>query len=303
MLLPLAAAAQQFVTTQPDCIINFTFTATGQTSPTAPNNGLDNRNLACDTWNVTYASSGFSGVSVILQGAANNAGVPGSYGTGFSVQQSIVTGSNPMTNTTGGFLWVVGYSPWVRIAAGTLTGSGVINGAAYGWRIPSSGNSGGGSGGCVGTASTPCIVAGPDAAGAAPTKNPVQIAGSDGTDLRLPFYDAQGIARQFLGCPNSAEVALSGTGYTQIIAASGSTVIYVCKVFVTGSSAGSPVVTTFTLAQGACGGAPTELENAAGVTGLDQDFGGALRSAAGAAFCVKESVANSDKVTVTYAQF
>jgi len=46
-----------------------------------------------------------------------------------------------------------------------------------------------------------------------------------------------------------------------------------------------------------------ELMNAAGVTGMDSDFGGALRSAAGAAFCVKESVANTDKVTVTYAQF
>jgi hypothetical protein len=99
-----------------------------------------------------------------------------------------------------------------------------------------------------------------------------------------------------------AEVALSGSGYTQIIAGSSGKVIYLCKAFVTSVSMGTPVVNTFTYAFGTCASTPTAFLTGGGVTGLDEDFGGAAQSAAGAAFCVKESTANSDLVTVTYQQ-
>lgn len=111
--------------------------------------------------------------------------------------------------------------------------------------------------------------------------------------------------RQF-ACTSQADVALSGTGYTQIIALSGSTVIRLCKVFVTSVSGGNPVINTFTLAYGTganCAGGTTELLTAGGVAGMDSDFQGSLRTAAANAFCVKEATANSDKVTVTYAQY
>lgn len=49
-----------------------------------------------------------------------------------------------------------------------------------------------GGGGCVGTVATPCIVAGPDAAGVAPTKNPVAIAAFDGINLRRVLSDTSG---------------------------------------------------------------------------------------------------------------
>ena len=49
-------------------------------------------------------------------------------------------------------------------------------------------NSGGGSGGC----SAPCVVIGPDAPGAAPTQDPVQAAGFDGTDVRRILTDSSG---------------------------------------------------------------------------------------------------------------
>lgn len=104
-------------------------------------------------------------------------------------------------------------------------------------------------------------------------------------------------------CGNSVQVALSGTAYTQIVAASGATVIRVCKLFVTSASVGTPNTNTFNVAFGTCAGTPTQILTAAGVTGLDSDFGGALRGAAGAAMCIKEATANSDPVTVTYAQF
>lgn len=99
-------------------------------------------------------------------------------------------------------------------------------------------------------------------------------------------------------CTTSVQVALSGTAYTQIIA--GSNVLRICKVFVTSVSGGNPVVNTFNIAFGTCAGAPTQIFTAGGVTGFDEDFGGALRSGSGQALCVKESVANADLVTVTY---
>jgi hypothetical protein len=61
-------------------------------------------------------------------------------------------------------------------------------------------------------------------------------------------------------------------------------------------------VNTFTVAFGVCASAPTEALNVAGVTGYTDTFGGTLAGAASAAMCAKESVANSDKVTVTYSQ-
>lgn len=103
-------------------------------------------------------------------------------------------------------------------------------------------------------------------------------------------------------CTAQAEVALSGTGYTTIIAASGSEVVSLCNIAVTSASGGSPVINTFTFAFGTCGSSPTEIMNLAGVTGYVDQFFGSLAGAAGAAFCVKEATANSDKVTVSYLQ-
>ena len=97
---------------------------------------------------------------------------------------------------------------------------------------------------------------------------------------------------------NSVQVALSGTAYTQIIA--GSNVLRIWKVFVTSVSGGNPSVNTFNIAFGTCASTPTQIFTAGGVTGFDEDFGGALRSGSGQALCIKESVANSDLVTVTY---
>lgn len=129
----LFGQALQQVHPNPDCQIYFTLTSSGAVSA-----AQDNRQNGCTTWSVVYSNSGFSAVSVTLQSAPNNAGVPGSYSSGFPVQQSIVTGSNPMMSTTGGYLWVVGINAWIRVSL-SASGSGVVTGCLFGWRIPNAG--------------------------------------------------------------------------------------------------------------------------------------------------------------------
>ena len=117
----------------PDCSIFFSFTVSGHSQPTNSAGGFDNRQTGCTTWAVSYSISGFSSITIALQGAANNNGVPGSWLT--FPNQTIGTGSNPNTLTTGAaFLWLNGYNPWVRVNLTSATGSGVVTGSAFGYR-------------------------------------------------------------------------------------------------------------------------------------------------------------------------
>ena len=132
--------------TQPDCSIFFSFTAAGRTQPSG---GFDNRQAGCTTWTISYSISGFSSITIALQGAPNNAGAPGSWAT--YPNQTLITGSNPNTITSGAdFLRLYGYNPWVRIDLTAATGSGVVTGSAFGYRSPAASNSGG-------TASIACV--------------------------------------------------------------------------------------------------------------------------------------------------
>jgi len=128
-----AHAQTQIVHPNPDCQFFVTITTAGSVAPSTP---FDNRQQGCNTWSFVYFSSGFSAVSVALETAANNNGVAGSFSTGFPVQQSVIAGSNPASDTTGGYLWVKGINAWVRVKLSSATGTGVINGALFGWRIP-----------------------------------------------------------------------------------------------------------------------------------------------------------------------
>jgi hypothetical protein len=134
-LVALRGGAQtQEVHPNPDCQFFFSFTTAGAQNLPA-RNGFDNRQQGCNTWSLSYNNYHFSPVSVTLQTAANNNGTAGSWGTGFPVQQTIAAGANPATNTTGGYLWIVGQNAFVRVrVAGT--GTGIVSGAAFGWRIP-----------------------------------------------------------------------------------------------------------------------------------------------------------------------
>ncbi len=117
----------------PDCQIYFSFTSATTITGTSPLQ--DNRQQGCTTWSLVYLNVGYSPVSVTLQSAANNAGHPGSFSTGFPVQQTVIAGANPASNTTGGYLWIVGTNAWVHVTV-TGTGAGTVTGALFGWRIP-----------------------------------------------------------------------------------------------------------------------------------------------------------------------
>lgn len=123
------------------------------------------------------------------------------------------------------------------------------------------------------------------------------------TNRSFPFDFNGATWDRHFACTSQATVTLSGTSATQIVAGTAAQTIRVCKIFVTSAAAGAPVVNTFTVSTGTCAAAPTTLLIGAAITGLDSDFGGALRSSSGGALCLAESTANSDVVTVTYVKY
>jgi hypothetical protein len=128
---------------QPDCQIVINLSTVLSTTPTAPNAGFNNITGGCSTWAMTIAVSGFSSATVALQSAPNVAGVPGTWaaynGTPFSPSPH---NNNPITSSAEDFVWIYGYNPWTRVQLTAATGTGVVNGLAYGWRVPSASSNG-----------------------------------------------------------------------------------------------------------------------------------------------------------------
>lgn len=295
----------------PDCKINFTFTATGRQPAAGFTNGTPSE-PGCVTWTIVYYSTGFSALSLRLDSAPDASGVAGSWG---AFGGTTLAGTNPQTTTTQNYFVGQGYFPWMSVNLTTVTGTGSIKGTAYGWKVPSQPYTSatitpagtqdvnliqvGGAAIALGQAamagSIPVVVASDQ------TNLPANLKAVGGTNIPA----LNGALPTLLGCPNSSDVALSGTGLTEIVAGVGGQTIYVCKVFVTSVSAGNPTVNTFTISRGTVSScaSPTQLALAGGVTGIDSDYGGALRSGSGQSICVSESVANSDRVTITYAIF
>lgn len=246
----------------PDCDIPFTLTASGQSSPTG---GCAQNLQGVVTWEMTYQSDGFSGLSILVQQAPDSSGSPGTWST-----FTAATGSNPNTSTTGvnaqsGY---TGQSPWVRVTLSSATGSGTIVGHLYGWRTGSGGGSGGGGGGsgCAGTVATPC-----------------QIGTDVGGSLTPVPGDANG--RQFVGVPPSSQtIALSSSGLTQIIpATSGKTI----SVFHLGIAFASAVNFQLEYGTGAnCGTGTTALTGTyQSITAITYDPGDLPQVPSGNALC------------------
>lgn len=139
-LLAKPAHAQQYVDPQPDCAIPFgNQTAAGSqpsngTGAASGGPGLDNRLVGCTIWIITYSVSGLSSATLTLQSAPDAGGVPGTWVT--YAGQDVTSGANPSTTTTGNatLCALTGYNAWVRVLFSSLSGSGVVVGAAYGWR-------------------------------------------------------------------------------------------------------------------------------------------------------------------------
>lgn len=256
------ARAQQLVTTQPDCIIFFHFTASGATSPLTPNLGFSNLTNGCTTWNVSYSNTGFSALTLAFQSAANVSGVAGSWST--FAGGTALSGSNPNTNTTGAFTWITGYNPWVRVALTAATGTGQVDGAVYGYRIPSAGATGTGTQTITGTVTanqgtagsawpvsatqtgtwtvqpgntantTPWLanVGGTAASGAAASGNPLWTAG-------LGSGATGGLLYPVTACDSSAVVTVTAGNTTEIVALTASRSVRVCSFSLSISLAGS----------------------------------------------------------------
>jgi len=190
---------------------------------------------------MTYYVYGFTPINISLQTAADNNGVPGTFGT-FSGQTTLA-GTNPNTSTTTAtFVLLTGYQPWLRVSLNTATGSGIVGGVAFGWRNPSAGSGGGGGGGGPITSplgpqadstSVAVVTQGQAANGAAVSGNPVLIGGSDGTDVRTAATDIKGDLSSLCTNPATYQQALfnlSASGNTKIVGGTASEHIRVCHI-------------------------------------------------------------------------
>ncbi len=226
---------------------------------------IDNRSKMCSEWTVTYNPAGFTGLSIQLETANNNAAgtSPGTFALSTG---TVLEGANPSTavncQTTNGCQFIInGYAPWVRLNLTSLTGTGTLTALAFGTTAPSPVTtiSPGGATPCPGTIGTPCLTAGLDSAGAV---TPFQI------------------------CTLSGTFDTSASGSTLLIAASGSTQIRLCKFNAIDVGTGN----TFQLKQGTggtCAGGTTNLWMIyTSVLTVAEDFNSPLIAAASNAVCI-----------------
>lgn len=158
-----------------DCSLSWSpITAAGSTS------AFDNRTRGCVTWTIAYNSTGFSGLTITVEGAPDNNGSPGAWAT-----ITAETGANPNTSTDQNSATFATYYPWLRVTVSGLTGSGSIRGVLYGSRVGAQAGADPSGGGCT----APCVVVGPDAPAAAATDDPVQAG----------LVDGGGLVRRLLG--------------------------------------------------------------------------------------------------------
>lgn len=285
LLLSVAGVAAQ-TKISPDCQISFSFTAAGQIQQF---NNLNN-GYQCMFWTVSYSSTGFSALSLVVQTAPDSSGSPGSWST-----FSAAAGSNPntaITHAASQFGTSSSYFPWLRVDLASVTGSGLITGTFYGYRTSASGGGGGGGGGCT----SPCEVVGPDAAGATPTQNPVAVAGLNNAGKIQPFNAC------VAGGTLTATYSTSSSGATQLVAASSGKTITVCYYDATPASSVS-----VHLVQGTgtnCGTSTASLDGLhTGVLAMVLDPPGGFTAITGNAVCLNLSSGVQTSGTITYAQF
>jgi hypothetical protein len=303
--------SQTFTVQQPNCQIFLHFTALNQSVPTAPNAGLDNRTTGCTTWNMAINVTGFTSVTVALQSAPDNNGVPGAFVTyaNATIISAAPHNANPIVTGTQDFVWIVGYNPWVRARLTAVTGSGTVNGGAFGWNIPSAGAAATASqnvvivgplGQALMAASIPVTIAsnqsalsvqGGAAVGAAPVGNPVPPGLIDGSgNIITPDY-----------CTKTATFGFTAaSGSVQMVAVSGSTTIRVCHVSFSGDT-----VTNLKIVNGT-GATCTSPANETGtyqqVLGFAFDWSSPLITTAAKTICLNSSASVTGGGTIIYSQ-
>ncbi len=253
---------------------------------------------------MAYTSSGFSGLTLTFQSAPDAAGVAGTWVTFAGTAES---GSAAMTATTQTQSTFTGYYPWTRVTLSGLTGTGTVSGIFYGYRENPVTISSSGGGGAV---PNPIKVVGPDANASPSTTDPVQIAGNDGTNVRRVSTDTSGhlatvgvdnAGAVTPGCNLQASFTATASGNTQIVAASGSTVIRICHI-----TLASDTVQNLKLTRGTGASCGTGTADITGLlyntTSLDLEFpaNSALRGAASGAVCLSQSATGNAGGVVIY---
>jgi hypothetical protein len=289
---PALLAQSASTTVQPDCMIVFNFTAVAN-SPTSPNNGLDNRTLGCTTWQVSYSNSGFSAISLVLQSATDSSGSPGTYG---NFSGTTLTGSNPNTSTTQAYSQFTGANPWVRVRLASVTGSGVVSGAAYGWRIPSANNA------TSGTAAVNLTQVGGAAIALGQTTMAASIPISIASNQSAIPVTTSGTQLVQPVCTSQASITLSGSGNTRIITGVSSQQIRVCHI---SFQTATPEDIKLTSGTGSnCG---TGTANVTGLysstVGIALDTWGVLTAPSSADLCINQSAAQALGGVVVYSIF
>ena len=294
----------QPVTVQPNCSIPINFNSTNTLQ-------WDNRFTGCVNWILTYASRGFSALSIAVQSAPDAGGTPGTWVT---FAGTIKSGINPNTNTAEratffGTADPTDFQPWVRVNLSTVTGTGMVTGTLLGFNTTTGpGGSSPGStiqkvdleqvlgvtvltGGQAGSQG----VGGLAANGSAPVGNPVYIGGRDGSgNIFAPVF-----------CTRSQSFDTSTSGNNLLVAAVAANVIRVCGWYLTPFTAGDTITTSLTQGTGAtCAGGTTTLvgpfEN---VVTLTLEWFGGLATTAANALCLNLGSATRVTGNVSYAQF
>ena len=130
LLIP-SAFAQPINSMPPDCTLQFSFSATGQTTT-----NFDNRFIGCQNWYISYSTYNVSGLNLTVQSAPDANGTPGTFVT-FIGPESVTPYSTD--SKTGSFV------PWVNITeSATFSTTGLINGALIGWKPGRNSSSSGG---------------------------------------------------------------------------------------------------------------------------------------------------------------
>ena len=207
LILPLAYAQQKqpVSSMQEDCGVSFFFntpssgaqaTGTFTAGSTGTTPIIDNRQVGCIDWIVTYSpNTAAATVSLDFQIATDVLGVPTTWS---DYPGTLNSGINPNTAVTAGGAITDATGPkypFLRMNMTVLTGAGAtISGRLYGWKRRPANVTVTGGGGCVGTIATPCVVVGPTAAGSAPVASPVLAAGQDGAPgvIRVILTDSSG---------------------------------------------------------------------------------------------------------------
>ncbi len=124
MSLPMQAQD----TAAPDCLVPFVATAASRVT-------FDNLfpYRGCTTWTVTYASVGFSAVSIQIENAANASGDVAATWAVWT-PASVTSGAFPLTSITRASASVIDFWPWVSVNIVSVTGTGTIKGSLYGWK-------------------------------------------------------------------------------------------------------------------------------------------------------------------------